>query len=180
MVDYSLVLVPNETMYQAILNVLRQSYDDEDHNVNQTRSGPVRFRPITVNIEVKVPGEGRNQTMVQLSVWVAAQFKKLNALTDGREAVQRIYIPLISVEGHDWRLSIAYQTADGDVVRLSISCACSCCCGSSGSDLPFKPNPMSFLLCYPVADIYRFRLYGAIKSSGTRRRFWVFIKSSPR
>jgi hypothetical protein len=116
-------------MHRAILDVLRQSYDDENHNINQTRSGPVRFRPITVNIEVKVPGEGRNQTMVQLSVWVTAQLKKLDALTEGRGAVQRICIPLISVEGHDWRVSIAYQTSDGEVVRLSLSCVCSSCCG---------------------------------------------------
>jgi hypothetical protein len=149
MVDYAFVLLPDETMHRAILDVLRRSLDDEDHNINQTRSGPVRFRPITVNIEVKVPGEGRNQTMVQLSVWVTAQFKKLNALTDCRGAVREICIPLVSAEGHDWRVYIAYQTADGEVVRLSLLCSCdsSLCCPST-SNLHFSTSTTGFLSCF--------------------------------
>jgi hypothetical protein len=178
MVDYALVLLPDETMHRAILDVLRQSPDDEDHNINQTRSGPVRFRPITANIEVKVPGEGRNQTMVQLAVWVTAQFKKLNALTGGRGAVQEICIPLISVEGHDWRIYIAYQTADGEVVRLTLLCTCAssfCLQFRLYSICLFNRNPRTQLLSC-VIDTHRTRLYGATKFSGTRRPSWAFIE----
>ena len=55
-----------------------------------------------------------NSSVTYLSVWVTAQFKKLNAFTNGRGAAREICIPLVSVEGHDWRVYIAYQTADGE------------------------------------------------------------------
>jgi hypothetical protein len=112
MVDYSMILLPDNAMHQAILQVLRDLPED-DQNINQTRSAPVKYRPITVNIEVKVPGEGKNEAMVQLAVWAAAQMEKLNTLS-GKLAP--IGIPLVSVEGHDWRLYSTYQKEDGEMV----------------------------------------------------------------
>jgi len=50
---------------------------------------------------------------VQLSIWVAAQFNKLNALSGKRVSIG---IPLVSVEGHDWRIYIAYQKENDDIV----------------------------------------------------------------
>ncbi|KAF4627925.1 hypothetical protein G7Y89_g10226 [Cudoniella acicularis] len=113
MVDYSMILLPDDKMHQAILQVLRD-LPEEDQNVNQTRSAPVKYRPITVNIEVKLPGQGKNDAMVQLAVWAAAQLEKLNALSG---ALAPIGIPLVSVEGHDWRLYNTYQKEDSEVVR---------------------------------------------------------------
>ena len=108
-----MILLPDEETHQAILQVLRD-LPEEDQNINQTRLAPVKYRPITVNIEVKLPGEGKNDTMVQLTVWAAAQLEKLSALS-GTPA--RIGIPLVSVEGHDWRLYIAYQKDDSEAAR---------------------------------------------------------------
>jgi len=112
MVDYSIILLPDNKMHQAILQVLRD-LPEEDQNINQTRSAPVKYRPITVNIEAKLPGEGKNDAMVQLAVWAAAQMEKLNALSG---TLAPIGIPLVSVEGHDWRLYNTYQER-GETVR---------------------------------------------------------------
>ena len=71
---------------------------EENQNINQTRSASVKYRPITVNIEVKLPGEGKNDAMAQLAVWAAAQLEKLNALSG---TLAPIGIPLVSVEGRD-------------------------------------------------------------------------------
>jgi hypothetical protein len=76
----------------------------------------VKYRPITVNIEVKVPGGGgKNEAMVQIAVWAAAQMEKRGALT-GTGKLAAIGIPLVSVEGHDWRFYQTYQQEDGDMV----------------------------------------------------------------
>lgn len=109
-----MILLPDNTTHQAILQVLRD-LPEECQNINQTRSAPVKYRPITVNIEVKVPGEGKNEAMVQLAVWAAAQMEKRNTLT-GTGKLAAIGIPLVSVEGHDWRFYQTYQQEDGEMV----------------------------------------------------------------
>ncbi len=116
MVDYSMVLLPDDKLDQAILQVLRD-LPEEDQNINQTRFAAVRYRPITVNIEVKLPGEGKNDAMVQLAVWGSAQLAKLNFLSG---TLAPIGIPLVSVEGHDWRLYNTYQQEDSKVVRQRV------------------------------------------------------------
>ena len=73
--------------------------------------------PITVNIEVKVPGQGKNEAMVQLAVWAVAQMEKLNTLSG---KFVPIGLPLVSVEGHDWRFYNIYQTEDSDMVRQRV------------------------------------------------------------
>ena len=55
--------------------------------------------------------------MVQLAVWAAAQLQKLNALSG---TLAPIGIPLVSVEGHDWRLYNIYQKEDSKVVRQRV------------------------------------------------------------
>ena len=60
-----------------------EGFDDELCNINQTGYVPVRFKPITVNIKVKPPGSGKNNAIVQLAIWVAAQFNRLNKLCRG-------------------------------------------------------------------------------------------------
>jgi len=122
MVDYAMCLIPDDDTHRSILQLLRH-LPEMDQNINQTRAAPVRYRPITVNVEVKLPGAGRNETMVQLSIWVAAQFNKLNALSGKRVSIG---IPLVSVEGHDWRIYIAYQKENDDIVS-NINSPCGIC-----------------------------------------------------
>jgi hypothetical protein len=47
--------------------------------------------------------------MVQLTIWVAAHFNKLNSLC-GKVAI--VAIPLVLVEGHDWKVFIAVPKRD--------------------------------------------------------------------
>jgi hypothetical protein len=67
MVDYAMFLLPDDNSSRLILQALSELPEDE-HNINQTRFAPVRYRPITVNVEVKLPGEGRDEAKVQLSI----------------------------------------------------------------------------------------------------------------
>lgn len=114
MVDYALIIRPRPATHAGIRRVL-QGLGDDHCNINQTRYAPVRFNPITVNIEVKPPGSGKNDAMVQLAIWVAAQFKKLNILSG---EVVTIPIPLVWVEGHEWRVYVAFQKANGELVSI--------------------------------------------------------------
>ena len=116
MVDYAIILLPDNATHQAILQVLRDLPED-DQSINQTRSTPVKYRPITVNIEVEGPGQGKNEAMVQLAVWAAAQMEKLNMLSG---KFVPIGLPLVSVEGHDWRFYNIYQTEDSDMVSQRV------------------------------------------------------------
>jgi hypothetical protein len=115
MVDYAIVLLFEEE-HDQILETLRH-LPEEDQNINHTSFMPVRYKPIVINIEVKVPGQGKNETMVQLSIWVAAQFNKLQAL---RGKLTDIGIPLISVEGHQWTIYIAHQQNDRSIVCVPL------------------------------------------------------------
>lgn len=53
--------------------------------------------------------------MVQLAVWVAAQFNKLNRLCSEQATVA---IPLVWVEGHDWGVYAAFQKASGELLSV--------------------------------------------------------------
>jgi hypothetical protein len=69
---------------------------------------PVRYNPVTVNIKVKPRGSGKNDAMVQLAIWAAAQFNKLNALSD---EIVTIPIPLMWMEGPEEGI---YHFSEGD------------------------------------------------------------------
>ena len=79
----------------------------------------MRYKPITVNIEVKPPDCGQNDATMQLKIWATAQFNKLNDLSDGEATFM---IPLVLVEGHDGRIFIAFRNTSGEVVRLTFPC----------------------------------------------------------
>lgn len=127
MVDYALFLQPSANEESSIQDLLR-SQPSEERSINQTRHEPIRYRPITVSVEVKVPGAGKNDAKVQLGIWVAAQIKRLNGLgpLGDENALGGMIFPLLSVEGHDWRLYIAYQNQREEIVSYilySLSCA---------------------------------------------------------
>lgn len=117
MVDYAITLLPDHKLDEQIRLSLRD-FPEEHQNINQTPFPPVKFRPISLNIEAKAPGSGKNDMMVQLSIWVAAQFKKLEVLR-GAKSVD-IGLPLISIEGHDWKGHMAYQVEDGSIVSVDL------------------------------------------------------------
>lgn len=106
MIDYAIVLKPNNDMKQLILDAIK----DEPLNtraINQTSYSPVRLQPIAINIETKVPDTGGQQGLAQLGIWVAAYFKRIEMLT--KTNTTRLTLPLLYVSGVKWYVLFAHN-----------------------------------------------------------------------
>lgn len=114
MVDYAIILQPDKTMETAILDILKP-LDVDNCNINHTGYPPIRFSPIIANIKVNEPDSGKHAALVQLAVWVAAQFNRLSRLGGG---VTLQMMPLVWVEDHDWRIYFAYRTEKKEIVSI--------------------------------------------------------------
>jgi hypothetical protein len=72
--------------------------------INQTGDAFPRFTPIFLNVEVKRP-QSSIDPLVQLAVWVAAEFKK--------RAIERwdrsMPVMAVTIDGHIWNLYIVYE-----------------------------------------------------------------------
>ncbi|KAH9827257.1 hypothetical protein Tdes44962_MAKER09780 [Teratosphaeria destructans] len=82
---------------------------------NQTKYGPIRFKPITVSIETKLPVEGGAKALVQLETWAQAQIQRLENLHSwvGDPWLVHMPLPLIAVHGDVWKLYYMQQNRDG-------------------------------------------------------------------
>ncbi|KAF4620217.1 hypothetical protein G7Y89_g14603 [Cudoniella acicularis] len=82
---------------------------------NQTFDPPLCTTPIAVSIETKRPGIEWDKAIVQVSIWAAAQFRRLEQLLgDSGHGGQDIpFLPLFVVQGHDWTFLAATRDADG-------------------------------------------------------------------
>src|SRR5271170_6194970 len=100
MVDYALFLQPSANEESSIRDLLR-SQPAEERSISQTRHEPIRYRPITVSVEVKFPGQGKTMRKSNLGIWATAQIKRLNDLCVSRDgnALRGVISPLLSVEG---------------------------------------------------------------------------------
>jgi hypothetical protein len=148
MVDYALVLHPNDTLDRRIRTKLlsltspttRQLLPISELSINHSKAEHLRFKPIAVSIETKRALTGDEERgQVQLGVWAGAHYRKLMQLMDepadvdededdGEEGLgqqgppgssvntagmqARIQhklpiLPLVLVQGHDWKLMIA-------------------------------------------------------------------------
>ena len=85
------------------IECLQQGVFDGMSSINQT-SGFTRFTPIFLNIEVKRQHAGVDP-MVQLGVWVAAEYQK--RVQEGYD--RSMPVLAISVTGAKWDLYIAYD-----------------------------------------------------------------------
>ena len=115
MVDYAIVIQSDKELTGQIRQSL-QRFSDDHQNINHTAYPALKVRPIVISVEAKVQGAGKYELMVQLSIWVAAHFKKLEMLREAKST--DISLPLISIDGHDWRLHMACQGADGSIVSV--------------------------------------------------------------
>lgn len=110
MVDYAMCLEYGRA--EPIFGRIRNTLQFEPTNcqyINHTSYEPVRFRPIAISIETKVTGNETEAT-AQLSVWVVAQFKRLQSIIQ-RSGVssEMTVLPLIHIQGHDWFVTLAVQ-----------------------------------------------------------------------
>lgn len=81
-------------------------YQDQlfSQSLNHTDYQPLRRRPVALSIETKAPGEGINDAQSQLLVWLEAQWRVLERLSNRAEPPLPLpeFLPGVIVEGHQW------------------------------------------------------------------------------
>ena len=122
MVDYGIVIQPtNESILEA--SIYRLCREQQLDSVNQTDPNHVRFTPLAISIETKRAAIEEDQAILQLNTWVSAHFAKLDSLvgsyapnekakTEVRAKATMPILPLVKVQGHDWKFFIAEKKAD--------------------------------------------------------------------
>lgn len=92
-------------------------------SLNQSFYNPLRYSPIAISIETKIPGEGWDNAMVQLSTWASAQLTQLRSLLTkgGISTTQCMALPLIITQGHEWYFLIMEDCEDCSVSRYFIT-----------------------------------------------------------
>jgi hypothetical protein len=118
-IDFAIYLEPDKLMIEAIRTITsRYPSLGSPTSVNQTIHTPLQMRPIAVNIETKRTGEGWDAALLQVGVWVAAQFVKLEQLVTLQEKdVNDIpWLPVVIVQGHDWWFLAASRGEFGETV----------------------------------------------------------------
>ncbi len=72
-------------------------------SINQT-SGFTRYVPMFLNVEIKKQHVAADP-LVQLAVWIAAEFKK--RMIEGYS--RSMPVVAVTIEGHNWQLYVAYE-----------------------------------------------------------------------
>jgi hypothetical protein len=116
MVDYALIIDPTPKLGARIAETLRQ---EGKSSINQTGAEHVRFAPIGVSFETKRAAVNEDEAHVQLGIWVIAHFARLrqlisNRATEGEEEETLPILPLVIVQGHDWKMMVAEAIVDRD------------------------------------------------------------------
>lgn len=113
MVDYGITLSPDEITTAAfrsiepLPNAPRPSF-------NQTCLSEVTQTPIAVNVETKAEGGDQNEALAQLTVWVYAQYKRLQKLMEeaGHEPVVMPVLPSVIAIGGSWHVYFFWMGVD--------------------------------------------------------------------
>ncbi|KAL1838257.1 hypothetical protein VTJ49DRAFT_2866 [Mycothermus thermophilus] len=116
MVDFAILLAPppSSALYSS-LDRLSMMLPPGERSLNQTDYGPLELYPAPVAIETKGSGGDMDQAKVQLGVWVAAWFKRMNELVPPSRRVhgnRHLAVPLLAVHGDNWSLYYACETDD--------------------------------------------------------------------
>jgi hypothetical protein len=120
MVDYALIIDPSASLSERISATLRA---EGKSSVNHTGAEHVRFSPVAVSFETKRAAIDEDDAHVQLGIWVAAHFARLRQLVAARwkvngslepsRDVQLPILPLVIIQGHDWKMMVAEAVRDG-------------------------------------------------------------------
>ncbi|KPM37983.1 hypothetical protein AK830_g8584 [Neonectria ditissima] len=113
MIDFALLLLPDQPLQVAIDTVLQQQYC----TINQTTYEALRTRPAPVFVETKVSTGNMASSNVQLAVWTAAWHERLRAIRTDRRIIT---VPLIQVYGNVWQVLFAVDNGD-DLLLLDES-----------------------------------------------------------
>jgi hypothetical protein len=122
MVDYALIIDPSAALGERIAATLRK---EGRSSINQTSAEHVRFAPIGVSFETKRAAVDEDEGYVQLGTWVVAHFARLRQLVRNRDRaahggiggdgeVQLPVLPLVIIQGHDWKMMVAEAVVERD------------------------------------------------------------------
>ncbi|KAI0547246.1 hypothetical protein F4679DRAFT_597867 [Xylaria curta] len=111
-VDFAIALEPGGTaadrrMIADMIEARRESMPW--WSINHTDYSPLLHRPIAISIETKRTNDDFEKARVQLMVWLAAQWVKLESMTDRPPDI----LPAIIIQGHDWYLVVSTRADDG-------------------------------------------------------------------
>lgn len=129
MVDFAIHIEPSDRFQKAVYE--RAQLCARPISVNHTFYRPLIFCPIGVSIETKHTGQNWDDAMVQVGIWTAAQFARLEELikeTDqisGRDRIPQDepetrlpFLPIIIIQGHDWNFLTAIKSSSGQTVSV--------------------------------------------------------------
>ncbi|KAI9755117.1 MAG: hypothetical protein M1815_005209 [Lichina confinis] len=102
-IDLAICIEPDTVAIEA-MRAMAARHPDMTASVNHSWHTPLLTRPIGINIETKRTGDGWDTAVVQLGIWVAAQFVKLEQLIHDFDADpnQIPFLPIVVVQGHEW------------------------------------------------------------------------------
>ncbi|KAF9629069.1 hypothetical protein BFW01_g10272 [Lasiodiplodia theobromae] len=121
MVDFVVCLrFDNDDDLECMRDILLES-NPQSLSINQTLHDRLIAAPIALSIFTKRPDQTWDEAQLQISVWVAAQFKRLNQLVQcrwGGEWRKHAYdfLPFIIIDGHEWSFLAASLNGIGQTV----------------------------------------------------------------
>lgn len=71
-------------------------------SINHTDFAPLRRRPIALSMESKTADHQLLEAEAQVGVWLAAQWRMLESLSQDETAEMPPFLPAVTIKGHDW------------------------------------------------------------------------------
>ncbi|KAI1421191.1 hypothetical protein F5Y12DRAFT_769074 [Xylaria sp. FL1777] len=110
-VDFAVALAPGRSVPERTVADLIEARREfmPGLSINHTDYAPLLHRPIAISVETKRTNDDFEKARVQLMVWLAAQWKKIESVTDRPPDI----LPAIIIQGHDWYLVASTRAGNG-------------------------------------------------------------------
>lgn len=116
-VDFVLMVEPNETLHKKILQTLAgEVLSHTKKSINHVGAEYLRFKPVAIGVETKRAAVDEDEACVLLSLWVSAHFACLRELSSAIEAL--LVLPMLVIQGHTWMLLFAEMKDENRIVIL--------------------------------------------------------------
>lgn len=121
-VDFVVKLNPASDILNAAIHKAVSLQPVGIDTVNQTTYASLRYHPIALTIETKTSTGSREEANIQLAIWTAAWYRRLQSLS--LAPLRMITLPLLLVVEHDWRLYFAVDRGDSIVSLMTKHVLC--------------------------------------------------------